>query len=94
MHGDGNIILPTWSEVDGQDDIQWYATKTEVVSTGGFHYWYAKHTGAGFSTHVYRNLNGKMIGLTGTEGYQVRETCYPNNYAAATTYQKVNALEI
>ena len=23
-YGDGDIILPTWSEVNGQDDIKWY----------------------------------------------------------------------
>ncbi len=30
---DWNIILPTWSEVNGQDDIQWYtATKGAIIS--------------------------------------------------------------
>ena len=89
-YGDGNIILPTWSEVNGQDDIQWYtATKTEngiykfTIDT-------QKHTGSGlFHTHVYRNLNGKMIGLTGTS-YQVEKPAisFQPNYAAATTYPK------
>ena len=58
-YGDGNIILPTWSEVNGQDDIQWYT----ATKTGNGIYKFTIDTQntlvAGFSTHVYRNLNGK-----------------------------------
>ena len=89
-YGDGNIILPTWSEVNGQDDIQWYT----ATKTGNGIYKFTidtqKHTGSGlFHTHVYRNLNGKMIGLTGTS-YQVEKPVisFQPNYAAATTYPK------
>lgn len=89
-YGDGNIILPTWSEVNGQDDIQWYTATKAGNGIYKFTIDAQKHTGSGlFHTHVYRNLNGQIIGLTGTS-YQVEKPAvsFQPNYAAATTYPK------
>ena len=89
-YGDGTITLPTWSEVNGQDDIQWYTATKAGNGIYKFTIDTQKHTGSGlFHTHVYRNLNGQMIGLTGTS-YQVEKPAvsFQPNYAAATTYPK------
>lgn len=89
-YGDGKISLPTWSEVNGQDDIQWYTATKAGNGIYKFTIDTQKHTGSGlFHTHVYRNLNGQMIGLTGTS-YQVEKPAisFQPNYAAATTYPK------
>ena len=89
-YGDGKISLPTWSEVNGQDDIQWYTATKAGNGIYKFTVDTQKHTGSGlFHTHVYRNLNGQMIGLTGTS-YQVEKPAvsFQPNYAAATTYPK------
>ena len=92
-YGDGDIILPTWSEVNGQDDIKWYTANKVGNGTYKFTVDTQNHKGSGlFNTHVYRRKAGQLIGLTGTS-YQVEKSSVQSaniqpNYAAAnaTTY--------
>ena len=92
-YGDGDIILPTWSEANGQDDLQWYTANKVGNGTYKFTVDTQKHKGNGlFHTHVYRRKAGQLIGLTGTS-YQVEKSSVQSaniqpNYAAAnaTTY--------
>ena len=92
-YGDGDIILPTWSEVNGQDDIKWYTANKVGNGTYKFTVDTQKHKGSGlFHTHVYRRKAGQLTGLTGTS-YQVEKSSVQSaniqpNYAAAnaTTY--------
>lgn len=92
-YGDGDIILPTWSEVNGQDDIKWYTANKVGNGTYKFTVDTQNHKGSGlFNTHVYRRKAGQLIGLTGTS-YQVEKSNVQSaniqpNYAAAnaTTY--------
>ena len=90
--GPGTIFLPTWSEVNGQDDIKWYTANKVGNGLYKFTINIQQHAGNGlFHTHVYRNLNGQMIGLTGTS-YQVDKpttpepTLYTPDYAGASSY--------
>ena len=92
-YGDGDIILPTWSEVNGQDDIKWYTANKVGNGTYKFTVDTQNHKGSGlFNTHVYRRKAGQLTGLTGTS-YQVEKSSLQSaniqpNYAAAnaTTY--------
>ena len=92
-YGDGDIILPTWSEVNGQDDIKWYTANKVGNGTYKFTVDTQNHKGNGlFNTHVYRRKAGQLTGLTGTS-YQVEKSSVQSaniqpNYAAAnaTTY--------
>ena len=92
-YGDGDIILPTWSEVNGQDDIKWYNANKVGNGTYKFTVDTQNHKGSGlFNTHVYRRKAGQLTGLTGTS-YQVEKSSVQSaniqpNYAAAaaTTY--------
>ena len=92
-YGDGDIILPTWSEVNGQDDIKWYTANKVGNGTYKFTVDTQNHKGSGlFNTHVYRRKAGQLIGLTGIS-YQVEKSSVQSaniqpNYAAAnaTTY--------
>ena len=92
-YGDGDIILPTWSEANGQDDLQWYTANKVGNGTYKFTVDTQKHKGNGlFHTHVYRRKAGQLTGLTGTS-YQVEKSSVQSaniqpNYAAAnaTTY--------
>ena len=92
-YGDGDIVLPTWSEVNGQDDIKWYTANKFGNGTYKFTVDTQNHKGSGlFNTHVYRRKAGQLIGLTGTS-YQVEKSNVQSaniqpNYAAAnaTTY--------
>ncbi len=92
-YGDGDIILPTWSEANGQDDLQWYTANKVGNGTYKFTVDTQKHKGSGlFHTHVYRRKAGQLTGLTGTS-YQVEKSSVQSaniqpNYAAAnaTTY--------
>ena len=92
-YGDGDIILPTWSEVNGQDDIKWYTANKVGNGTYKFTVDTQNHKGSGlFNTHVYRRKAGQLIGLTGTsyhvEKSSVQSANIQPNYAAAnaTTY--------
>ena len=92
-YGDGDIILPTWSEVNGQDDIKWYTANKVGNGTYKFTVDTQNHKGSGlFNTHVYRRKAGQLTGLAGTS-YQVEKSSVQSaniqpNYAAAaaTTY--------
>ena len=92
-YGDGDIILPTWSEVNGQDDIKWYTANKVGNGIYKFTVDTQNHKGSGlFNTHVYRRKAGQLTGLTGTS-YQVEKSIVQSaniqpNYAAAnaTTY--------
>lgn len=92
-YGDGDIVLPTWSEVNGQDDIKWYTANKVSNGTYKFTVDTQNHKGSGlFNTHVYRRKAGQLTGLTGTS-YQVEKSSVQSaniqpNYAAAnaTTY--------
>lgn len=92
-YGDGDIILPTWSEANGQDDLQWYTANKVGNGTYKFTVDTQNHKGSGlFNTHVYRRKAGQLTGLTGTS-YQVEKSSVQSaniqpNYAAAnaTTY--------
>ena len=92
-YGDGDIVLPTWSEVNGQDDIKWYTANKVGNGTYKFTVDTQNHKGSGlFNTHVYRRKAGQLTGLTGTS-YQVEKSSVQSaniqpNYAAAnaTTY--------
>ena len=92
-YGDGDIILPTWSEVNGQDDIKWYTANKVGNGTYKFTVDTQNHKGSGlFNTHVYRRKAGQLTGLTGTsyhvEKSSVQSANIQPNYAAAnaTTY--------
>lgn len=87
------IVLPTWSEVNGQDDIKWYTANKVGNGTYKFTVDTQNHKGSGlFNTHVYRRKAGQLTGLTGTsyhvEKSSVQSANIQPNYAAAnaTTY--------
>ena len=87
------IVLPTWSDKKGQDDIKWYTANKVGNGTYKFTVDTQNHKGSGlFNTHVYRRKAGQLTGLTGTS-YQVEKSSVQSaniqpNYAAAnaTTY--------
>ena len=86
------VNVPTWSENKGQDDIKWYTANKVGNGLYKFTINTQQHAGNGvFHTHVYRNLNGQMTGLTGTS-YQVDKpttpepTLYTPDYAGASSY--------
>ena len=64
------VKLPTWSNVDGQDDIIWYTAKKQADGTYKTTVKVSDHkysTGL-YNVHLYYiQDNGKIIGVTGTQ---------------------------
>ena len=91
------VQFPTWSNVNGQDDIVWYeginqgnGTWTVVVDSGNH------NDGGQFTTHVYVTYNGVMTGVGGTNyslswvpkmsGDQIEMLLKSNLYSSSTPY--------
>ncbi|MBM6737987.1 GBS Bsp-like repeat-containing protein [Faecalicatena fissicatena] len=65
--GDFSIVLPTWSKVNGQDDIRWYTAKKEEVNTYTYTLSVKNHKGLGeYYVHAYAKMpDGTLIWLAG-----------------------------
>lgn len=76
-----SIYLPTWSDVNGQDDIFWY--KAKPLEKGHYHLSLdlAAHRDSGqYQVHVYgETRDGKRIGLLTTDGFQVEQKLVNHN---------------
>ncbi|PRT78122.1 N-acetylmuramidase [Streptococcus anginosus] len=81
-HGVREVKLPTWSSVNGQDDIIWYTAAKRADGTykitvkASDH----KHSIGEYNVHLYYiQNNGKLVGVGGTT-VQVSKTSYPTPY--------------
>lgn len=87
-----NIYLPTWSDVNGQDDVVWH--RAEPLEKGHYHLslplgQYHDDEGQ-YQVHVYgETKDGQLIGLFATDGFRVEQkplnpqqpvTLSPNTY--------------
>ncbi|MDO4667959.1 MAG: GBS Bsp-like repeat-containing protein [Streptococcus sp.] len=92
FYRNGEVLLPTWSDENGQDDIQWYAAKKIQKGTYKATINILNHVGNGlFHTHAYQRLDGKMIGLTTTTFSVYKQTkgdtvLLAADYAGASSY--------
>lgn len=70
--GDGHILFPIWSDINGQDDLRWYT----ATSLGNGRYSLDintnNHLGEGlYHVHVYRQSGGKVTGIMASH-FQVK----------------------
>lgn len=69
VNGVQKVSLPTWSEIDGQDDIIWYTATRQSDGTYRQHVNVSDHknsTGV-YNVHLYYVENsGKLVGVGGT----------------------------
>ena len=81
-HGVREVKLPTWSSVNGQDDIIWYTAAKRADDTYKITVKASDHknsTGE-YNVHLYYiQNNGKLVGVAGTT-VQVSKTSYPTPY--------------
>ena len=81
-HGVREVKLPTWSSVNGQDDIIWYTAAKRADGTYKITVKASDHknsTGE-YNIHLYYiQNNGKLVGVGGTT-VQVSKTSYPTPY--------------
>ena len=81
-NGVREVKLPTWSSVNGQDDIIWYTAAKRADGTYKITVKASEHknsTGE-YNVHLYYiQNNGKLVGVGGTT-VQVSKTSYPTPY--------------
>ena len=81
-HGVREVKLPTWSSVNGQDDIIWYTAAKRADDTYKITVKASDHknsTGE-YNVHLYYiQNNDKIVGVAGTT-VQVSKTSYPTPY--------------
>ena len=81
-YGVREVKLPTWSSVNGQDDIIWYTAAKRADGTYKITVKASDHknsTGE-YNIHLYYiQNNGKLVGVGGTT-VQVSKTSYPTPY--------------
>ena len=81
-YGVREVKLPTWSSVNGQDDIIWYTAAKRADGTYKITVKASDHknsTGE-YNVHLYYiQNNGKLVGVGGTT-VQVSKTFYPTPY--------------
>ena len=81
-YGVREVKLPTWSSVNGQDDIIWYTAAKRSDGTYKITVKVSDHknsTGE-YKIHLYYiQNNGKLVGVAGTT-VQVSKTSYPTPY--------------
>ncbi|WP_270523342.1 GBS Bsp-like repeat-containing protein [Streptococcus anginosus] len=81
-YGVREVKLPTWSSVNGQDDIIWYTAAKRADGTYKITVKASDHknsTGE-YNVHLYYiQNNGKLVGVAGTT-VQVSKTSYPTPY--------------
>ncbi|WP_270211443.1 GBS Bsp-like repeat-containing protein [Streptococcus anginosus] len=81
-YGVREVKLPTWSSVNGQDDIIWYTAAKRADGTYKITVKASDHknsTGE-YNIHLYYiQNNGKLVGVAGTT-VQVSKTSYPTPY--------------
>ena len=69
------VYLPTWSAVNGQDDIVWYPAVKQADGTWAYTVNLANHNSTGnYLIHVYGAKNGKMEMRTNTTAYVEKPT--------------------
>lgn len=75
------VLLPTWSNINGQDDIRWYTAQRQANGTYTLRVFLKHHqfnTGT-YSTHLYtKDAQGKQSFVTSIES-QVSTQDVPNN---------------
>ena len=62
------VYLPTWSEANGQDDVQWYTTDRQADGTYRKHVYAREHNNVQgeYNVHLYYVQNdGKLVGAGG-----------------------------
>ena len=62
------VYLPTWSEVNGQDDVQWYTADRQADGTYRKHVYASDHNNVQgeYNVHLYYVQNdGKLVGAGG-----------------------------
>jgi GBS Bsp-like repeat-containing protein len=63
-----SVVFPTWSDVNGQDDIAWYSGQNLGAGTWRASINLASHPGAGpIHVHVYMSNGGSSVFLGGLE---------------------------
>ncbi|VUW99469.1 GBS Bsp-like repeat protein [Streptococcus constellatus] len=81
-HGVREVKLPTWSSVNGQDDVIWYTAAKRADGTYKITVKASDHknsTGE-YNVHLYYiQNNGKLVGVAGTT-VRVSKTSYPTPY--------------
>ena len=88
-----DIQVPTWTEANGQDDLQWY--KAEKAADGSYTYtFYAKNynfESGHYNVHVYgvSEVTHSLVGLATTSGIDL--TFNQNLTAPTVTVQNHNA---
>ncbi|MDX5020397.1 GBS Bsp-like repeat-containing protein, partial [Streptococcus anginosus] len=81
-HGVREVKLPTWSSVNGQDDIIWYTAAKRADGTYKITVKASDHKNSigEYNVHLYYiQNNGKLVGVGGTT-VQVSKTSYPTPY--------------
>ena len=64
------VYLPTWSAVNGQDDIVWYPAVKQADGTWTYTVDLSNHNSTGnYMIHVYGKRDGKQELITGTTAY-------------------------
>ena len=62
--GDGNILFPIWSDINGQDDLRWYTATSLGNGRYSLDFNANHHIGDGlYHVHVYRQSGGKVTGI-------------------------------
>ena len=81
-YGVREVKLPTWSSVNGQDDIIWYTAAKRADGTYKITVKASDHKNSigEYNIHLYYiQNNGKLVGVAGTT-VQVSKTSYPTPY--------------
>ncbi|MGT2742934.1 GBS Bsp-like repeat-containing protein [Streptococcus plurextorum] len=68
-YGVQNVIIPVWSELNGQDDLEWYQATKQSDGTYRFTVQASNHNynKGTYHVHLYiTDYRGEMVGVTGT----------------------------
>lgn len=89
------VLLPTWSSLNGQDDIKWYTAQRQANGTYSLRVYLKHHhfdTGS-YSIHLYtRDAQGRRTYVTNT-AIQVRSQDVPSNTSPAMAVENLQTLQ-
>ncbi|VTT26960.1 GBS Bsp-like repeat-containing protein [Streptococcus gordonii] len=73
--GDGHILFPIWSDINGQDDLRWYTANSLGNGRYSLDFNANNHIGDGlYHVHVYRQSGGKVTGVMASNFQVTRPT--------------------
>lgn len=89
-----NILVPVWSEQNGQDDIRWYTATRQSNGSYQVHVTIANHkyTLGKYQVHIYGTVKMKgnpMVGLATTSGFNVTKL---KATSAVASIQNINTV--